>query len=61
LRSAAETENIEVRGTVWLVNELVRTEKISVHVARSAYQLMRLNGRRLPWDLAEAGLMAIEQ
>lgn len=61
LRTAAETENIEVRGTLWLVNELVTTGKISVHVARGAYQRMRVNGRRLPWDLAESGLREIEQ
>lgn len=61
LRSAAETENIEVRGTLWLVNELVTTGKISMHVARGAYQRMRVNGRRLPWDLAESGLRKIEQ
>lgn len=61
LRSAAETENIEVRGTLWLVNELVTTGKISVHVARGAYQRMRVHGRRLPWELAESGLQKIEQ
>jgi predicted nucleic acid-binding protein len=61
LRTAAETENIEVRGTLWLVNELVTTGKISAHVARGAYQRMRVHGRRLPWDLAESGLREIER
>lgn len=56
LRAAAENENIETRGTLWLVHEMVRTGKISVHVARGAYLRMRARGRRLPWDLAELGL-----
>jgi predicted nucleic acid-binding protein len=61
LKAAAVSENVEVRGTLWLVNELVSTGKISVHVARGALQRMRVHGRRLPWELAESGLREIEQ
>jgi hypothetical protein len=61
LKLAADAENVEVRGTLWLVNEMVRTGKISVNVARGAYQRMRALGRRLPWELAESGLQEIEQ
>ena len=61
LKAAAQNEGIEVRGTLWLVNELISTRKISAHVARLAYQRMRTHGRRLPWDLAELGLQEIEQ
>lgn len=61
LRTAAETENIEVRGTLWLMRELVTTGKISVHVARGAYQRMQAHGRRLPWELAESELRKMEQ
>jgi hypothetical protein len=60
LRAAAENENVEVRGTLWLVNELVSTGKISVHVARGAIQRMRAHGRRLPWDMAEQMLAQLE-
>ena len=60
LKAAAETENVEVRGTLWLVNEMVQTGKITVHVARGAYQRMRAHGRRLPWDMAEQMLAALE-
>ena len=52
LRAAAEAEGVQVRGTLWLVTEMVRTGKISKTVARAAYQRMRDSGRRLPWDLA---------
>ncbi len=61
LRTAAKTENIEVRGTLWLMRELVTTGKISVHVARGAYQRMQAHGRRLPWELAESELRKTEQ
>ncbi len=61
LRSAAENESVEVRGTLWLVNELVTTGKISVHVARGAYQRMRMQGRRLPWESAEQMLANFER
>jgi predicted nucleic acid-binding protein len=60
LKAAAESENIEVRGTLWLVAEMVRTGKITVQVAQNAYQRMRANGRRLPWDLAEEMLTALD-
>ncbi len=56
LREAAENENVQVHGTIWLINEMVRTGKISVPVARNAYQEMRKHGRRLPWEVAEAML-----
>ena len=39
---------------------MVRTGKISVQVARGAYQRMRANGRRLPWDLVEKMLTTLD-
>lgn len=60
LKAAAENENVEVRGTLWLVTEMVRTGKISAQVARGAYQRMRNNGRRLPWETAEQMLVALD-
>lgn len=60
LRAAAKNEHVEVRGTLWLVTEMVRAGKITVHVARSAYQQMRVHGRRLPWDVAEQMLADLD-
>lgn len=60
LKTAAEAENVEVRGTLWLVTEMVRTGRISPHVARGAYQRMRAHGRRLPWELAEQMVAELE-
>jgi predicted nucleic acid-binding protein len=60
LRQAAETEQVEVKGTVWLISEMVREQRITIPVARAALQKMRINGRRLPWDAAEQMLGAIK-
>nr|WP_315251243.1 DUF3368 domain-containing protein [uncultured Duganella sp.] len=59
LRIAAETEGVEVRGTLWLVTEMTRTGRISAQVARAGYQRMRDSGRRLPWDEAERMLTGL--
>jgi len=60
LKAAAESEHVRVHGTLWLVSEMVRTGKISVLVARGAYHRMRVNGRRLPWDLVEKVLTTLD-
>lgn len=52
LRLAAETERIEVKGTIWLIGEMLRERRITVAVARAALNKMRVNGRRLPWEAA---------
>lgn len=53
LRAAAEIERINVKGTVWLMSEMVSQQRITVSVARAALHRMRVNGRRLPWGVAE--------
>ncbi|MGC8530389.1 MAG: DUF3368 domain-containing protein, partial [Leptospirillia bacterium] len=60
LKAAAESEHVRVHGTLWLVSEMVRTGRISVLVARGAYHQMRVNGRRLPWDLVEKVLTTLD-
>lgn len=60
LRQAAEKVGVEVRGVLWLVEELVKTQHIDVQTARNAYKRMRLRGSRLPWDLAEQRLREFE-
>jgi predicted nucleic acid-binding protein len=60
LRAAAEAEGVTACGTLWLVTEMVRAQKISTQVARAAYQRMRDSGRRLPWDQAEQMLVDLD-
>jgi predicted nucleic acid-binding protein len=60
LKAAAESEHVEVRGTLWLVEEMVRAGKISVQIARNAYLRMQVHGRRLPWKQAEDRLALLD-
>ncbi len=47
--------------TVWLISEVVREQRITVAVGRAALHKMRLNGRRLPWDMTEQVLVDFER
>lgn len=61
LRIAAEKEAAIVKGTIWLVSQLVVHEQIDTDQARVAYEQMKANGRRLPWQIAEQELAKLEQ
>jgi predicted nucleic acid-binding protein len=61
LRQAAETEQVEVKGTIWLIGEMVREQRITIAVARAALHKMRVNGMRLPWESAEQMLANFER
>ena len=50
LRTTAEKEGVEVRGTIWLCERLHQEKVISSETLASAYRRMRLAGRRLPWE-----------
>ncbi|MCO7633669.1 PIN domain-containing protein [Pseudomonas guariconensis] len=56
LRKAARKEAVEVKGTLWVVEELVRSAIITVAQAHGAYERMRANARRLPWEMAHQRL-----
>ncbi|RJG50584.1 PIN domain-containing protein [Motilimonas pumila] len=56
LRKAAEKEAAIVKGTIWLVTQLVVHQKINIAQAKDAYNQMKANGRRLPWAIAEQEL-----
>lgn len=50
LREAAEQENVEVRGTLGLIEAMVVHGLITVSEAETSYDRMRLAGSRLPWN-----------
>jgi predicted nucleic acid-binding protein len=52
LRAAAKHEGIDYKGTLWLVEHLVKCRLINAERAEKAYARMRMQGRRLPWDKA---------
>jgi hypothetical protein len=60
LRKAAEQEDVEVKGTLWIVEAMITHQVITVAVARMAYEKMKQKGRRLPWDVAEKHLCEFE-
>ncbi|MES9874253.1 MAG: DUF3368 domain-containing protein [Candidatus Sedimenticola sp. 6PFRAG7] len=45
----AQYPEVEVRGTLWIVQRLVEDGLIDAEVARLSYAEMRLSGSRLPW------------
>jgi predicted nucleic acid-binding protein len=53
LREVAKSLSVEVHGTIWLVRQMIEHEKITVEVARIAFQLMKSSGSRLPWNEVE--------
>lgn len=53
LRIAAKKEHVEVHGTIWLIEEMVKAKIISVDEAQQAFEKMRDKGSRLPWGEIE--------
>ena len=50
LREAANLELVEVRGTLWIMENLYRNKVIDYKTATSAYEKMKQEERRLPWS-----------
>jgi predicted nucleic acid-binding protein len=50
LRTTGQTEGIEVHGTLWLIEQLVKARTITIRQAEAGYAKMREAGRRLPWS-----------
>jgi len=53
LRQVAMAEGVVVRGTIWIVGELLDAGIIDTERAKTAYKMMKAQGSRLPWDKAE--------
>ena len=53
LRKAGKQEDIQILGTIWIMDALVKHEIITKDEAMEAYDTMKNNKRRLPWDLIE--------
>ena len=51
LRKACEKENIDLLGTIWIIDQLIYHEIIDDDIAKTAYVKMKENKRRLPWDV----------
>lgn len=53
LKDVAKQLSIVVHGTLWLVDQMVKHQKITIEVARKSFQRMRNLGSRLPWHEVE--------
>jgi len=56
LRTAGQTEGVEIHGTLWLIEQMLGARTMSVRQAETGYEKMRRAGRRLPWDEVEQQL-----
>lgn len=56
LRKSAENEAVIVKGTLWLIEQLVIHQQLSKAQANIAYDEMEKQGRRLPFKLARERL-----
>ena len=61
LRKAAKDEKIEVRGTLWLVERMFEEKIIGVSKVEYAYEGMRQEQRRLPWDEVDAQMKRLRK
>ena len=61
LRRAAEKETAIVKGSIWVIEQLVVHQVVTPQRARDALALMKSNGRRLPWHLAEEAISELER
>ena len=50
LKQVAQHFEVEVHGTIWLVQQMIQHEKISLEVADIGFQRMKNAGSRLPWN-----------
>lgn len=53
LRIAAKEENVELKGTIWIIQQLIEHGSLNCDNASEAFDTMKANGRRLPWKKAE--------
>ncbi|HAT1867577.1 TPA: DUF3368 domain-containing protein [Legionella pneumophila] len=50
LRAVAKVHQVEVHGTIWLVEQMIINQLISTDVAKIAFLKMKHSGSRLPWS-----------
>jgi hypothetical protein len=61
LRVAAETEGVEIHGTLWLMERLLEARIAPIERVVIAYDAMKRDGSRLPWGDVEAQIVRWRQ
>jgi hypothetical protein len=52
LRRVAVAEGVELRGTIWIVEQMIIEGFLTCDEAQEAFDIMKSKERRLPWDKA---------
>ena len=53
LRRLAQQQQVDVKGTIWVIEQMLTKQRINTEQARVAAAKMQQAGRRLPWDTLE--------
>ncbi len=53
LKKVAENEKLEVHGTLWLLEEIIKSNRLDPDITRQAIDRIKAAGRRLPWSALE--------
>ena len=61
LRQVCLAEDVEVRGTIWLVGEMFEAGLVTLQQVEQAYAAMRADGSRLPWDEIDRQIKEFEK
>lgn len=61
LRTAGKAAGVDVHGSLWLIEQMVRARTITVSQAEAGYARMREAGRRLPWGDIEQQLRKLRK
>ncbi|HET6534788.1 MAG TPA: hypothetical protein VFG41_01290 [Sphingomicrobium sp.] len=56
LRAVAKAEDVEIHGTIWLIERMIVSGTLTPARAHVSLELMRNGSRRLPWGEFEAML-----
>lgn len=60
LKEVAKLELIQTNGTIWVLKQLVLLNIIDRQDALNSLELMKSNGRRLPWEQAKELIQSLE-
>ncbi len=60
-RGCRPATGVEVRGTLWLMGEMMEANVVAVDRAAAAYEVMRADGSRLPWNEVDAQIKAFRK
>ena len=61
LRDLAAVEQVEIRGTIWIIEQMLQEGILNPDQAKEAFRAMKDSYRRLPWKEAENMLKRVQR